>query len=264
MIKVPFSLKEEPTRLEIRKALEVFIQVLNEEYSVPMKEIITELLLFSSNTIACEVIEISECPNYSFDDEDYENEDESQYDLDSAKDSLRYFKDEVKSFKREFKKGEVNEYAMSRLREEIESMLEDFSEKNYKDLLVEVNKLKIELEPMFNEAEIFCAESAIKRIADRMIYNVSSVHSIVSEIEAATLILERKGVFSDELKSIVKLAKERCAKFRAKKKMLDAEIAENSGNITKANKLKAEAYALLMQDWRLIVKSEIIPDISCL
>lgn len=266
MIKVPVFYKENSKELETKKVLEHFLKVLDQDYDVSMQEIVTEMLAYSLRVISTDdEIEMDVDYNYrQSDDEDDYNEEEIE-ELDYVNDTLRSFKEDVKNFKRDFKRGEgANYYTTSNLREKMENMLEDFSEEKYSEQLAEVNKIKIEIIPMLDHADTLWAQSVIKESPNSIIYNVSSINSIISSIENAASVLERKNIFSDDLKNIVRLEKERCAKYRARKKMLDAEIAENVGNTTKANKLKAEAHALLVQDWRLMIKSDTVPDISSL
>ncbi|WP_158073187.1 hypothetical protein, partial [Alkanindiges hydrocarboniclasticus] len=93
---------------------------------------------------------------------------------------------------------------------------------------------------------------------------ITSVNSIVSDIDRILLILETKEALTNDIKQLAKEVKEKCASYRAKKKMLDAEVAQNCGNLKKAEKFKAEAHALIIQDWRLIMKKEDYPDLMSL
>lgn len=269
MIKVPVFYKENSKELETKKVLEHFLKVLDQDYDVSMQEIVTEMLAYTLRIISTDdEIEIDVDYNYRKSDDEISYDDyneEEIEELDYVNDTLREFKEDVKNFKRDFKRGEgASYYTITDLREKMENMLEDFSEKKYSNQLAEVKKIKIEIDPMLDQADVLWAQSLIKESHGRIIHNVSSINSIISSIESASSVLEEKNVFSDDLKNLVRLEKERCAKYRAKKKMLDAEIAEKIGNTTKAYKLKAEAHALLVQDWRLMIKSDSVPDINSL
>ena len=57
-------------------------------------------------------------------------------------------------------------------------------------------------------------------------------------------------------------ARTRCAWYRANKKLLEAEVARKSENITKAYKLELEAQAMLEQDWSEIFGNAECPNIE--
>lgn len=265
MNEIQFSLEVDATRLEIRNALEGFMKILHEDNGFPMKDIIAEMLLYSSLVITDDDIDVNEGVNLSFSiaDDEYDDE-ESNYELESAKDDLKYFKKDIKKLARDIEKEKVNRWELSGMSERMDELLEEHEEDVIEQFSSEVANLKGMLTPLLKEGEIVCSKSLLHEAADRLIHNISSIKSIVSDIDEASSALEEHGALEYCHEEMIRETKERCATYRAKKKMLDAEIAENSGNDAKAYKLKAEANALLMQDWKLIIKNNNYPEVDCL
>ena len=251
------SLEENDTRTEIQDAIKHFVKILNVDHELPMKEIISEMLLFSSIAISEEGFNI----DYSFDvDDEYE---ENYSDIETAKQLLMFFKNDVDRFVRKIEKGVVlNEYEISHINERMDNVLIDFEENMEDELSNELDKIKKILIPAIKKAKISLSKSQIHESLDRNIHNISSVKSIITHIDKAESFLESVEQLAHEDIERIQRTKEKCSLYRAKKKMLDAEVAENSGNNIKANKLKAEAKALMMQDWKLIMKSDNFPDLN--
>ena len=262
---IPFSLEIDHTRLEIRNALEQFIKLLHDDNGLPIRDIIAEMLLYSSLAIADEDVDISNGISMSFNigDDEFSDE-EANYELESAKNDLKYFKKDVKKLAKNIEKEKVDKWELSRLAERAEELQEEYEEDIIEQLDHEIEEIHEMLAPLLKEGEIICAKTKLQDACSRMIYNISSIKSIVSDVDEALSDLEQNGALEYEHEEMAKEAKERCAVYRAKKKMLDVEIAENSGNYTKALKLKAEANALLMQDWKSIMKDTNYPDVDYL
>jgi hypothetical protein len=94
---------------------------------------------------------------------------------------------------------------------------------------------------------------------DRAIHGPSRVAAIIAEANRATKELERRDKLTPELQQLVRQVKERAARYRWQKKMDEADVAEAGGNAKKAAKLRAEAGAMLAQDWPRAFPAEPIP-----
>jgi hypothetical protein len=94
---------------------------------------------------------------------------------------------------------------------------------------------------------------------DRAIHGPSRVAAIIAEADRATKELERRDKLTPELQQLVRQVKERAARYRWQKKMDEADVAEAGGNAKKAAKLRAEAGAVLAQDWPRAFPGEPLP-----
>jgi len=263
------SLEIETNRSEIRQTLEQCIKTLTEEKEIPIKEIVAEMLLISSIIISAdkefinnESIKFSS--EYDDNEEDLEDDDEEDfsYEVEDAKGELKYLKKEVKKFSKDIEKRKVNSWDISGIPERIEECVDNMEDEVVEILKDEILKLKESVIPLVNKAEIIWAEIQLEETAERLIHNISSIKSILSELKEVEVTLKDKDILTTEREELIKKTKEKCAIYRASKKMLDFEIADNSGNTTKAHKLKAEANALLMQDWDSIIKNNNYPDVA--
>ena len=90
---------------------------------------------------------------------------------------------------------------------------------------------------------------ALLKARDQVIHSASTIGTIIAEVERATSELERRGKLTPELQQLARQAKERAARHRWQKKRDKADVAEAGGNAKKAAKLRAEAGAVLAQDW---------------
>jgi len=130
------------------------------------------------------------------------------------------------------------------------------------DLWERCESLVSEINAWCSDAELKLSEMVIKNSENREIFNGSSVKSILRSIDTAISLLKKNNQLTDDISSIALNGKIRAARYRADKKMLDYEIAVNTGNEQKAKKILAEAKTLLSQDWRTYIKDVPIPELT--
>ena len=100
---------------------------------------------------------------------------------------------------------------------------------------------------------------ALLKARDRVIHGGSTISAIIADVERAAADLERRGKLTPELQQLARQAKERAARHRWQKKRDEADVAEAGGNAKKAAKLRAEAGAVLAQDWPRAFPGEAVP-----
>jgi len=105
---------------------------------------------------------------------------------------------------------------------------------------------------------IFC-KLAISELLNQPIYNVSSAQSILRQLESASEFLKSSEELDSETQQMIRKAKERAARYRANKKLAEAEVAEGGGNSAKASRLRGEARVILSQDWAAAFPGERAP-----
>lgn len=93
------------------------------------------------------------------------------------------------------------------------------------------------------------------------IAGITSVQRIYREMNEAHSFFLKKKKLGTELLQQIRSAKERAAKFRAMKKLSEAEVVAGGGNQRKADKLRAEASIMLKQDWAVAFPNEDVPAI---
>jgi hypothetical protein len=102
-------------------------------------------------------------------------------------------------------------------------------------------------------------EGVIRQSLTRELHSASSVQAIYRLVDHNGAELERRGLLTDELRKVARTAKERAARHRWQKKRDEADVAEAGGNAKKAAKLRAEAGAMLAQDWPRAFPGEALP-----
>ncbi len=91
---------------------------------------------------------------------------------------------------------------------------------------------------------------------DRDIHSVASVRAVVNDIDAAAAALSAAGLLTPALEERARAAKTRAARFRAQRRLDEAEVALAGGNAKKADRLRKEAAVMLAQDWRQVFPGE--------
>jgi hypothetical protein len=102
---------------------------------------------------------------------------------------------------------------------------------------------------MADEIDVAYAGAQLERALTEPIGSTASLPKHFRAIDHAVAELEKRGRLTPELGQRARAAKERLARFRAQKKLDEAEVADAGGNAKKATKLRAEAGAVLAQDW---------------
>jgi len=188
-------------------------------------------------------------------------------DVDGARQELREFRNRLEDVRKSAMSGlyegwdeETGEFISIG---ELANRLGEDWPKSVKDVLhEEIAQIRQEAHKLVDELQIRDYSDAILVSKKRNICNINSARGILKTLSSAEDMLREKGALNDDLCQEVRRERERCAWFRAKRKFLEIEVAEKSGNRSKAARLKKEAQAILEQDWRNIFPNEQCPNID--
>lgn len=265
----------------LRGKIENYIRFLNEEKGFQLKDIISEILIYSSECVYGEVVSVDndieitcdEVEDISIDhhpntytdvyaDAETDEERDKIYDVEMAKLVIKKIKRHLNDSRRSIESGHAGKGHANSINGRIEWLTDKISEQAQEELKEEMKKIKNEASELAKRAEIAWAESKINESNLKLIHNVRTISTIISDLdEAESTLLKNSAIAKHHIK-LINETKTRCASHRAKKKALEAEVAEKSGNEKKSSKLKDEASALLEQDWRLIMKNDNTPNIA--
>ncbi|BBM64325.1 hypothetical protein VA249_09710 [Vibrio alfacsensis] len=240
-------------QVDIQKEIYNLIDSLTSVHGFSTTEVVSEMLFISCELVKSNKAEVQDLEmdeNFIFDDDDDESE------IAYAKDDLSDFHSELKKLARGVEKGKVDHYALFSLVDRVECFLDDFEDETIKAIKDDYDSFCVEFEPLKKKAEAISAKEKLVEINKRIIHSISSIKSILGEVEKFEIMLDNGDV--DSLKLALEI-KKKCAFFRANKKKLDADFAKEIGNINKYTKLIAEAQALLKQDWYQMVGNEDFP-----
>jgi uncharacterized protein YnzC (UPF0291/DUF896 family) len=109
------------------------------------------------------------------------------------------------------------------------------------------------------QLEVAFAGAQVERALTEPIGSTASLPKHFRSIDQAVGELEKRGRLTPELQQQARAARERLARFRAQKKLDEADVVDAGGNSKKAAKLRAEAKAVLAQDWPRFFPGEAIP-----
>jgi hypothetical protein len=109
------------------------------------------------------------------------------------------------------------------------------------------------------QLEVAFAGAQIERALIEPIASPASLPKHYRAIDHAVAELEKRSRLTPELQQRARAAKERLARFRAQKKLDEAEVAEAGGNAKKTARLRAEADVVLAQDWARAFPSDAAP-----
>ncbi|MDA3886486.1 MAG: hypothetical protein PF638_12910 [Candidatus Delongbacteria bacterium] len=193
-----------------------------------------------------------------------ENEDDDMYEINdeeyTIEEFIEEFEKDIKEARKSVKKNSIDDYwSIEALKNKIE-VLNDLKENNTYEsshvIMTKGQKLRTTAEELIVKLEYLRYSEVIQKSLIREIFTLSSIKSIIYEVNEAESILIKCNKLTDELKEVIYKSKERCCKFRAMKKINDAIIAEKIGNDKKAMKLRLEAQAIFEQDWINIFKNQ--------
>jgi len=205
--------------------------------------------------------------DYRLDDED-EQEELYQAELEDAKHEIKAIKDDINRYQRELnrrKKGGKLKYrpddrSYTHLRELLEELGEEWSERLKKELSEEVASLREigseiaeKMEEQYYNDDLNLIES------EKIKFSRGSEIIAINNIDEY---FQSRNIMTDKIRKKIRKIRERIAWARAKDKLLKAEVANGSGNEKKAEKLIKEAKVLLKQDWAQYFPNESPPDIE--
>lgn len=120
----------------------------------------------------------------------------------------------------------------------------------------EMQALRRDASDLADEAEVAAYIHALKAARTQPIHSASTVRSILAELESTAAALKKRERWTEELDRILVEAKERAARFRAQRKLDEAEVALAGASHRKAERLRNAAAVLLAQDWALAFPGE--------
>lgn len=264
-------------REALRSQIDNYIRLLNEDKGFQLKDIISEMLLYSSECVSGEIVSVDndieitcdEVENASIDyydnayaDAETDEERDKIYEVEDAKIVIRKTKRHLNDSRRSIESGDVGKWHSNSIHNRVEWLMDKISEQAQEELKEEIKSIKDEASELAKKAETAWAESKIIESNLRLIHNIRTIGTIISDLDDAESILCKHSEIAKNHIDLINETKIRCASYRANKKVLEAEVAENSGNNKRSLKLKAEANALLAQDWRIIMKSDDTPNID--
>jgi hypothetical protein len=184
-------------------------------------------------------------------------------DCDFEADELMEFEKDIKRNRKLLERGEAELWEAKLLLERAEDLGEDWdSAEKKKEMGTEIARLKDEASELASKIEAKWAENRICESQNDIIHSVSSIRKIQREMIKAQKTLKRVQGMTPELECLIRSSLERCAWYRAKKRLSAAAIEKEIGNEKKMTKLLAEARAFLREDWKTILGSEGCPDID--
>lgn len=137
----------------------------------------------------------------------------------------------------------------------MDSWISRQDKQRYKTLLLRAKKA-------VDDARFVVSVKHIEACQHATLINLGSVKKVVREVIEAQNQLKIDRKLTPELEQKIRVAMERAAWFRAKKKLDEAEVAKAGGSEHKHQKLIEEAKVLLKLDWVEIFSGEQPPEIQ--
>jgi len=185
-------------------------------------------------------------------------------DVKKAKKELQKFREELKNYRKSVAMGESEDellggHFVRELAEEVEIRSCVWPESVREELREEIAEIKHEANQLADEMAIRYYSDVVLASKTGAIFSINSVRGIIETLSWAEAELQKRVALNDNLREEIRREKERCAWFRAKKKLSEMKVAEKSGSRVKAARLKREAQAVLEQDWLEIFRDEKCP-----
>ena len=108
---------------------------------------------------------------------------------------------------------------------------------------------KAEAREVATQVELVYLTARIRDAGSLLIATAAAVLKVYGTVNRALEALQRSGQLTPGLEAEGRAAKERAARFRAQKKLDEAEVSEAGGNAKKATRLRAEAGVVWAQDF---------------
>ncbi|HUQ98570.1 MAG TPA: hypothetical protein VM166_03885 [Gemmatimonadaceae bacterium] len=113
-----------------------------------------------------------------------------------------------------------------------------------------------------DRAEFKACTDTIDQCSSELLINAQQVLRVIRDLVDAEESLKRQERLTPDLQAQLRAAKQRCARYRAQKKLDEAEVALAGDNQRKERKLRAEAEVLLKQDWYQVFPDDPSPPSS--
>ncbi len=235
-------------RAMIRDEINSLVGVLHEDCDLSLNDILSEMLLFASNSISNSKVDVYnriEYPDIEEDEDIFEDTD--GYENSYALDEINHFKNRLTQFELSISEKSVDQWEIRAISDYLSELLikcDDSTKELFKNEYDLLNEKTI---PLIREAELVYARENIKKASDREVHNIKSISSIIKQLDDSETKLKKYNSLEDTDRNKIKQVKENCAKYRARKKLMEAEIAERTVNLKKYQKLVTEAEVLLEQ-----------------
>lgn len=113
-----------------------------------------------------------------------------------------------------------------------------------------VEALAAEARAELGPAKLLACDLTIETMVDWNLVGVTSVRAVLDRAASVTKDLEALGALDEPRRLAIRRASERACRYRAVKKIDEAQVAEGGGNQKKGAKLRGEAAVMLQQDWK--------------
>lgn len=181
----------------------------------------------------------------------------------SINETIKAVKVDIETSRRILEKKRIPQYFISHdllvgLRKRSEYISYYLKEKRNKlneDTIIKLKKLNNASEKIIEDITSLTKFWDMKSLINREIFSANSVSSILYSLKDYESIIEISR-YSKEAGDLSFRIKEKCCKFRALKKLRDAEICKKTNKLKKALKLELEAQSLFEEDWEEIFGNE--------
>jgi hypothetical protein len=116
--------------------------------------------------------------------------------------------------------------------------------------------LRSEAMALAEECERISLERAINKTLEYPLASLNSVTMVLTDLNQALASYTERQSLTPELEADIRRGRERCARMRHDRKIAAAQIADAAEQERKARTLRAEAAALLAQDWHTVFPDE--------
>jgi hypothetical protein len=192
--------------------------------------------------------------------------DENQERKFSERDALGYLSrltGDIKSLERRLAKNdEIGLWEVQHLQRELKRLSDDWSDELIHKLSEKLAETRKFADPIITKVALLAYDHSINETLRSPLYNISSVKKVTRELTEAEDFFKSQSCLTEDLRQKIRKGKEEAAWFRAKKKILDAELLAANGVTLKSQRALREAAIVLAQDWNWIFPGEQPPDIT--
>lgn len=199
-------------------------------------------------------------------DDDIEEVNE-EFLIKEAQEALEYIDNEIGILHEFFIKGNRDSYDLEYTSIQISELEEDLCNVDSEWGAKQKESLHDQLESKRSTGIIklkYCLEQIhidyLKKYCDPgVVKKVTDIQRISERVNNAELFFKENNISNELVTGLVRQARENCVWSRARKKLNEAKVAEEIGNIKKASKLKTEAWIFFKQDWIVIYDASSLP-----
>lgn len=150
----------------------------------------------------------------------------------------------------------LSSYHIGNLRRRVNELGVLWNEEIKRELEKEVAKIREEGLALADEYEVAWHTRSLDMLLTRAITTPLAMQNTLKQLNDIEAILVQKDSITELVKQKIRAARERAVRYRATKKLADAELAIGVGLQGKADKLRKEAIVMFAQDWALAFPGE--------